>query len=760
MKSGAKKMKFSIKYLLFLFPVLFSGVVDAQQGQVSGHVYDQSSGKYLTNVSIVVDSLQGSTTNHRGYYVIALDSGDYTLRFSFIGYKKFTKKIHIYPDGKLLLDVRLRPSAINLNPAVISAGLFSQKLSRISVSMSVIKPDFIESRNTRNLASVINQMPGIDVLDGQASIRGGGGYSYGAGSRVLMLLDGLPLITADADEIKWNFLPIETIAQVEIIKGASSALYGSSALNGVINLRTIWPGIKPKTTLIMYSGLYDYPERRQLAWWWNTRPMFSGIRFSHSRKINNLDLVLGGDAYSNAGYREKNYEQHIRFNVKLRYRSEKIQGLTYALEANVQTQKTSDFFLWQNADSGAFMQQQAGIAPAKGFRLMVDPRIQYFDKHNNKYSLLTRFYKVRNSFNLNPDKNNGSDLYYGEYRFYRNFNNKLHFTAGVTALYGQTKAALYGNHSNVNYAVFTQIDDNIHQKLSLSVGLRAEYYSIDNANEKTSAVMRLGLNYKLAKLTFIRASFGQGYRYPSIAEKFTATSVGAINIFPNPKLKSETGWNSEIGLRQGYQIGGVSGYVDAAAFWSEYNNMIEFTFGIYKPDSVRIPTLRDIGFKSLNVGKARITGLDISISGAGRIGEMPLKFFIGYTYMNPIDLSADTLKNDILKYRYRHEVKGDVQLSHKRFSTGLSMVYRSFMERIDKAFEEKILGQEIFPGLKEYRQKYDKGAFVFDFRFSYRLSPETKLSLIVKNLFNKEYMGRPGDIRPPRSFSLQFLMQL
>jgi len=128
--------------------------------------------------------------------------------------------------------------------------------------------------------------------------------------------------------------------------------------------------------------------------------------------------------------------------------------------------------------------------------------------------------------------------------------------------------------------------------------------------------------------------------------------------------------------------------------------------------------------------------------------------------MNPIDLSADTLKDNILKYRYRHEVKGDVQLSHQKFSTGLSMVYRSFMERIDKAFEEKILGQEILPGLKEYRRKYDKGAFVFDFRFSYRLSPETKLSLIVKNLFNKEYMGRPGDIRPPRSFSLQFFMQL
>jgi len=91
-------MKFSIKYLLFLFSLLFAGVVDAQQGQVSGHVYDQSSGKYLTDVSIVVDSLQGSTTNNRGYYVIELDAGDYTLHFSFMGYKKFKK--NSYSSGR------------------------------------------------------------------------------------------------------------------------------------------------------------------------------------------------------------------------------------------------------------------------------------------------------------------------------------------------------------------------------------------------------------------------------------------------------------------------------------------------------------------------------------------------------------------------------------------------------------------------------------------------------------------------------------
>ncbi|MBK6986176.1 MAG: TonB-dependent receptor plug domain-containing protein [Bacteroidetes bacterium] len=78
------------------------------------------------------------------------------------------------------------------------------------------------------------------VSDGQASIRGGSGYSYGAGTRVLMLVDEMRMISADAADIKWNYLPLENLEQVEVIKGAASALFGSSAMNGVINMRTAY----------------------------------------------------------------------------------------------------------------------------------------------------------------------------------------------------------------------------------------------------------------------------------------------------------------------------------------------------------------------------------------------------------------------------------------------------------------------------------------------------------------------------------------
>jgi iron complex outermembrane receptor protein len=249
-----------------------------------------------------------------------------------------------------------------------------------------------------------------------------------------------------------------------------------------------------------------------------------------------------------------------------------------------------------------------------------------------------------------------------------------------------------------------------------------------------------------------------------MAEKYTSTGLASLKIFPNPDLEPETGWSTEIGIRQGFLIGSWTGYLDVAGYWTEYNNMIEFIFGLYPPDSLP-PTVEDIGFKSINTGKARINGVDATLSAQGIAGPVNLMVFAGYTFMNPLDLSQDTTGVDtssqqILKYRYRHSAKGDLSAQYRAFDAGMTIVYRSFMERIDPAFEEEILGQYFFPGLKEYRQENDKGAVVFDFRLGWQISPSSKLSIFLKNAFNKEYMGRPGDIQPPRSLSLQYLLRI
>lgn len=102
-------------------------------------------------------------------------------------------------------------------------------------------------------------MSGVYSLRGQLSIRGSGGFTLNAGSRALMLLDGLPLLSADAAEVHWKLLPTEQLEQIEVLKTAGSALYGSSALGGVVHFRTRKPGMEPLNMISGFTGVYANP---------------------------------------------------------------------------------------------------------------------------------------------------------------------------------------------------------------------------------------------------------------------------------------------------------------------------------------------------------------------------------------------------------------------------------------------------------------------------------------------------------------------
>jgi iron complex outermembrane receptor protein len=91
--------------------------------------------------------------------------------------------------------------------------------------MDVVKPSFISSNHITDAKDDPHKTPGFEVMDGQAS-SGAEAIQLRRGSRELALIDGLPMVSADAGNIKWQFLPLDNISQVEKIKGASSVLYG------------------------------------------------------------------------------------------------------------------------------------------------------------------------------------------------------------------------------------------------------------------------------------------------------------------------------------------------------------------------------------------------------------------------------------------------------------------------------------------------------------------------------------------------------
>ena len=734
-------------------------LIAQNRGFVTGIILDNETGNPIEAVNVSANRRSGTISDNEGKFSLSLISGRHLLEFYFIGYGRERKEIFVGENDTLRLTIQMQVSSRMLEEVVVSEGKYEQKLSDVTVSMEVLKPHQLSGQNITSLDMILDRTPGISILDGQPSIRGGSGYSYGVGSRVLMLVDDLPMISGDAADIKWNYLPVENMNQVEVIKGASSVVYGSSALNGVINLRTRFPGSNPETEVTVFRGAYMNPDRGELVWW-DKMPVFTGASFSHLRKIDNLDLSIAGNYFKDEGYRELEFEHRIRGNLGLRYHFKKLRGLSAGITASAMYLEASDFILWQNAGSGAYRQNPESYTPLAGYRYNIDPFIEYFTPKGDRHSIKTRLFSIGNE-NMDIDKQGYTKLKYAEYRYLKKIKERTNWTSGVTYLHNTVWGNMFLEHSGINAAIYSQMDSHVTERLKLSAGIRWEINKLNDEVDYSAPVFRTGINYHAAQNTFLRASFGQGYRFPSVAEKFASAEVGALKLFKNPDLEPESGWSAEVGAKQAFSYRGWIGFFDLAAFWTEYNNMIEYTFGAYQEDPSQVPTIDDIGFKALNIGTARITGAELSVSGVGKAGPVSVQMMTGYTFMNPVDPSViekrgkDEDESYILKYRRRHLLKGDLELGFRGLFAGLNFQYNSRMVNVDSVFIQPFVGNLIQPGFPEYWSNHSVGYTLVDSRLGWDINKWLRINAIIRNVFNVEYLGRPGDIGPPRNITFQ-----
>jgi iron complex outermembrane receptor protein len=264
-----------MKYIYILIFSCFISTIFAQNATIKGKVTDKITQETMIGVNITYAEGKGTITDIDGNYSLSIPAGTHTITFRYVGYEDVKKSVTVTDGQVMILDIQISEGK-ELETVVVSAGKFEQRLEELTVSMSVIKPSLLENKNVTNAETILDQVPGVTIQDGQVCIRGGSGFAYGAGSRVMMMMDELPLLSGDAGDVKWNALPIENLSQIEVIKGASSVLFGSSALNGAINIRTAYPTDKPLTKVSITHGIYDNPRREEIIWW-DENPYYTGI---------------------------------------------------------------------------------------------------------------------------------------------------------------------------------------------------------------------------------------------------------------------------------------------------------------------------------------------------------------------------------------------------------------------------------------------------------------------------------------------------
>ena len=182
-------------------------------------------------VSYVSDSNRGTVSDVNGAYELPVPEGKVRVTYSYLGYNDRELVVAVRGGEARVADVYLTESTEMLEEVVVSVGRFEQKLSDVTVSMEVLGADDIAKQSPADITASLRNVPGIDVVDKQPSIRGGSGWTYGVGARCQVLVDGMSALNPQNGAINWNTVPVYNVDQIEVIKGASSVLYGSSAHN-------------------------------------------------------------------------------------------------------------------------------------------------------------------------------------------------------------------------------------------------------------------------------------------------------------------------------------------------------------------------------------------------------------------------------------------------------------------------------------------------------------------------------------------------
>lgn len=773
---------------------------------IYGVVTDAKTNETLIGVTVMLNDKDGVITDLDGKYQFEVKPGSHKLKFSFVGYEKLSRTVSVEAENVKEVNVAMSPALTELGVVVVSSSQYEKSLAKETVSMEVIGQDLIQSTNARDIGEIVAKTPGVQVQDGQITIRGGSSYSYGIGSRTAVMQDGLSLTSADLGESQLTQAPLENAEQVEIIKGASSVIYGSSAINGVVNVITAWPkSTEPTNKVNVYFGAYDRAPVLRMEWWESGRPNFSGVNYMHGQRIKNFQLVLGTSIDYVNSYLENANQFRARGTFKTRYQLPKNPAFSFGLNGTLQKETSGRFFISRDLEYQGYLSAQG--SNDNYTKTNLDPHFQYVNDNGHKLTLKGRWLNIFRQ-GSGDDIDASSHLITFDNQYQKSWkDNMIVMTVGAPFTYGTSKSNLFDNRRiNYNLATYGQIEFN-YKRLSLVAGVRYELAAVDTLFETTIPVFRSGINYRVGKATFLRASWGQAYRIPSIAERFVAADlVDGVFIVPNSTLKTERAWSAEIGLKQAFKIKNWVGFFDFALFWMEYENFVEYRFAILTPGAgldpcgnivdpnnpevilierdscIQVPF--EVGLNPQNVDDARLAGYEVSFASQGDLGPFKLSTLIGYTYTYP--RKADTTGGnfnagnffqgffqdmfrrvpperaieELLLFRVRHLLRFDIEATYKKASLGFTVNYGSFPEQIPIEFVTAIdLISSMnnpnyeYGAVERYAEEHEKGDWILGARFGFQVTDKIRLQAIANNLTNRLYFLRPGKFEAPRSYT-------
>lgn len=667
---------------------------------VSGCVEDPSHLR-IPGASVTLTSSDQSDhfqaqTDEKGCFSIDVRPGNYQLRVLAAGFSSFENSIAVessVPMDEIVLQVRGVEET-----AVVTATRSLVSTNNVAASVDVIDRDQIDASHIDMAADLLRTVAGADVVQtgntgGITSLFLRGGNS----NHTKFLIDGIP-INQPGGTYDFAHIPTDDIGRVELVRGPQSALYGSDALTGVVQMFTRRGTGAPEGDYSIEGGNYGtLKETAGVQGSWR--------RFDWANTFSRLDT---DNIQPNNDYRNASYFGSFGFTPDSR---QSLRGTLFHISSRAGTpgDDAPGFISFSPYDHATDLERAAGLT----YQALIGSRLT----QHLAYNYYDHDYEYFSGGTVSPLAHNRNHIeYHGDVAVP---------TAGTLSYgidYDRESGTIDSTlHIRNNTGVYVQDQFERWNRLNVSAGVRVE----KNTTFGTSTNPKLGISYRLEPNTRVRFSAGTGITEPSYTENFSQNSyfLGNINLVPERSRSWETGVeHSFLGNRV---------TADLTWFDNRFRNWIQLV------------TNPDFTGQYQNIGEIRARGLETRI----RARMRNLAVQANYAYL---DGFIEQSSQDSFPYR-----PGDPLIRRPKHSGDLTLTWTE--RKWTAQWSTRAIGRRADSDFYAYDAApnsltSNSGYSISDASFSYEFARPVSAFIRVGNMFDRNYQEVLGYLALRRTF--------
>lgn len=699
-----------MKKYLFLFILLFRIYPSICQHTffIQGFVKDSASQAPLKDVEVVVINNELHTkTNHQGYFTIPVNEKKlYNLMLFIPSYRSLHTRI---PSSKTdTIFLWMSPSIVTMDEVVITGTRFATNIKETPILTHIVSSQKMAISGSSQITTALsNTLPGLDFYNE------GSGMTFqmqGIEAKyTLFLIDGERMAGENHDNIDYFRLGASNIEKIEIVKGASSTLYGSNAIGGVINLITRTP-VKPFEANIYgrYSKFNELESGLNVGFKKNKISSFTDF---NRKSTNGYDLTpLTKDNYT--------VEPYSVYNA--------FQKFTFTPNAKFSVVVKGGYFRRERFDVSAipahplYEDYNTGISTTYKLNKNTDISAVYHFDHYESFSILEKLDNQKKKIYSNVQQT--FQLTAKNTKIFAKKIEKNNLIAGVELFKDDMFSERIQDSSkgitNINFFALNELK--FHKKYTFIGGIRYDHY----LESSSSFSPKISFMYSQKKLNY-RATYGYGFRVPSIKEMYYDFDLGFIFVKGNPNLKPEYSQYGSISVEFSHKRNNASIHLYV-------NNVTDMIHDVLLANTSN-------GYTYININKASIRGFDfiqhfyisknISING-------------GYSFTYAYDMIK---KEELSGFSKHSEIIGIDYAWNKGNYTGIC------------SFSGKISSKKTFDNFNEAAYSFVKDSYPAYSLWKIALiqtflNKAVEINMGITNIFNYKTQTELINIDPGRRF--------